>query len=193
MVSGELHEPVAVSPPPKVPRYSLKRRPCGLQRWSGGFEEKWGLRAGLEVLVKNGGSELVWRFWRKIGASELVWWSWWKMGPHSWSGGLGEKWGLRAGLVVLVKNGASELVWRFWRKIGASELVWWSWWKMGPQSWSGGLGEKWGLGAGLVILKKNRSLRAGLVVLVKNGASELVWWFWWKMGPRSWSGGFGEK
>lgn len=41
-----------------------------------------------------------------------------KQGPQSWAGGFEEKWGLRTGWVFffLEKNGASELVWRFWRK-----------------------------------------------------------------------------
>jgi len=84
MVSGQLHEPVALSHPPTSTRYPLKRRLCGPQRWSGGFEEKWGLGAGLEVLEKSRG--------------------------------------LRDGRVVLEKNEASELVWRFRRK-------------WGPQNW----------------------------------------------------------
>jgi len=36
-----------------------------------------------------------------------------KMGPLSWSGGFGESRGLKVGQVVLVKNVASERVWRF--------------------------------------------------------------------------------
>lgn len=57
-----------------------------------------GPQTGLEVLEKN----------RGLRASLVLV----KNGPQSLYGGFEE-------------NGASELVWRFWRKLGASELVWW--------------------------------------------------------------------
>jgi hypothetical protein len=67
-------------------------------------------------LEKNGASEMVGRFWRKMGFQEMVRRFWGKMEPHSWSRDLE---------------------------------------KMGPHSWCGGFAEKWDLTAGLEILEKN--------------------------------------
>jgi len=68
-----------------------------------------GPRDGLEVLKKNGASELVWRFWRKVGDSEMVGWFWRKMRHQSWSGGFEENGGLRTGIQTPDRSATSSV------------------------------------------------------------------------------------